>query len=46
LDEPLWHNKTVFTSRFLGVTKVNNLKRLCRELNRRLEVTAPDNAAV
>jgi radical SAM superfamily enzyme YgiQ (UPF0313 family) len=46
LDEPLWHNKTVFTSRFLGVAKVNNLKRLCRELNRRLEVTAPDNAAV
>jgi radical SAM superfamily enzyme YgiQ (UPF0313 family) len=38
LDEPLWHNKTVFTMRFLGEEKVNHLKKLCRELNRRLEV--------
>jgi radical SAM superfamily enzyme YgiQ (UPF0313 family) len=33
LDEPLWHNKAVFTSRFLGQAEVNRLKRLCRELN-------------
>jgi hypothetical protein len=36
LDEPLWHNKTVFTSRFLGEHEVNRLKALCRELNHRL----------
>jgi hypothetical protein len=33
LDEPLCHNKTAFTSRFLGPRKVNALKSLCRELN-------------
>jgi hypothetical protein len=33
LDEPLCHNKTAFTSTFLGHQKVNALKSLCRELN-------------
>jgi radical SAM superfamily enzyme YgiQ (UPF0313 family) len=37
LDEPLWHNKTVFPLRFLGVEKVQHLKDLGRELNRKLE---------
>jgi hypothetical protein len=36
LDEPLWHNKTVFATRFLGEAKVNYLKSLCRELNKGL----------
>lgn len=35
LDEPLWHNKTVFSSRFLGETEVNRLKGLCNQLNQR-----------
>jgi hypothetical protein len=39
LDEPLWHNKTVFPLRFLGATEVQRLKALCRELNSRLEST-------
>jgi radical SAM superfamily enzyme YgiQ (UPF0313 family) len=38
LDEPLWHNKTVFAMTFLGEKRVNQLKALCRELNRK---TAP-----
>jgi hypothetical protein len=33
LDEPLCHNKTAFTSSFLGSEKVNALKSLCHELN-------------
>lgn len=33
LDEPLWHNKTVFAARVLGMAEVNRLKSLCRELN-------------
>jgi radical SAM superfamily enzyme YgiQ (UPF0313 family) len=37
LDEPLWHNKTVFPLRFLGVEKVQHLKALGRELNRKLD---------
>jgi hypothetical protein len=36
LDEPLWHNKTVFTLKYLGEEEVNRLKALCRELNRGL----------
>jgi radical SAM superfamily enzyme YgiQ (UPF0313 family) len=36
LDEPLLHNKTVFTSQFLGEAEVNRLKRLCREFNHSL----------
>jgi len=37
LEEPLNHNKTAFSSRFLGEAEVNRLKELCRQLNRRLE---------
>jgi len=33
LDEPLNHNKTAFTLRFLGSDRINRLKVLCRELN-------------
>jgi radical SAM superfamily enzyme YgiQ (UPF0313 family) len=33
LDEPLNHNKTAFTMRFLGEERVNNLKALCRHAN-------------
>jgi hypothetical protein len=33
LDEPLNHNKTAFTLRFLGPDRVNQLKTLSRELN-------------
>jgi radical SAM superfamily enzyme YgiQ (UPF0313 family) len=33
LDEPLNHNKTAFTMRFLGEERVNNLKALCRHVN-------------
>ena len=34
LDEPLNHNKTAFTWRFLGRERVDSLKALCRQLNR------------
>ena len=43
LDEPLWHNKTVFPLRFLGVEQVQRLKALGRELNRKLDA---DNLTV
>jgi len=33
LDEPLNHNKTAFTLRFLGEERANRLKALCREVN-------------
>jgi radical SAM superfamily enzyme YgiQ (UPF0313 family) len=33
LDEPLNHNKTAFTLRFLGAERVDKLKGLCREVN-------------
>ena len=33
LDEPLNHNKTAFTLRFLGPERVNHLKALSREVN-------------
>jgi radical SAM superfamily enzyme YgiQ (UPF0313 family) len=36
LDEPLWHNKTAFSLRFLGAHEVQRLKSLCRELNNSL----------
>jgi radical SAM superfamily enzyme YgiQ (UPF0313 family) len=36
LDEPLNHNKTAFTLRFLGTERVNRFKALCREVNRAL----------
>lgn len=39
LDEPLWHNKTVFPLVFLGAAEVQRLKVLCRELNGKLEGT-------
>jgi radical SAM superfamily enzyme YgiQ (UPF0313 family) len=34
LEEPLNHNKTAFTTRFLGAGRLNRLKTLCREHNR------------
>lgn len=37
LDEPLWHNKTVFPLIFLGDAEVQRLKSLARDLNRILE---------
>ena len=36
LDEPLWHNKTVFPLVLLGTAEVQRLKELCRALNGRL----------
>lgn len=33
LDEPLWHNKTVFPLQLLGAPEVQRLKMLCRHLN-------------
>lgn len=36
LEEPLNHNKTAFTLRFLGEEKVQRIKARCRELNSRL----------
>jgi radical SAM family protein len=44
LDEPLWHNKTVFTQRRLGATEVNRLKLLVSELNHRLARGEPVSA--
>jgi tRNA A37 methylthiotransferase MiaB len=41
LDEPLWHNKTVFPVLFLGAAEVQRLKMLCRQLNHQLD-RAPD----
>jgi radical SAM superfamily enzyme YgiQ (UPF0313 family) len=37
LDEPLWHNKTVFPLVLLGAAEVQRLKALCRALNGQLE---------
>src|SRR5262245_3230645 len=36
LDEPLNHNKTAFTIRYLGVDRVNHLKDLCRSVRSRV----------
>lgn len=36
MDEPLWHNKTVFAMTILGEDRVDGYKRLSRELNERL----------
>ena len=44
LDEPLWHNKTVFPLLLLGASEVQRLKMLCRELNRTLEHAPPSLA--
>jgi radical SAM superfamily enzyme YgiQ (UPF0313 family) len=41
LDEPLWHNKTVFPIRLLGLEEVRRLKALCRQLNQRLTSEPP-----
>ena len=41
LDEPLWHNKTVFPLLCLGAAEVQRLKMLCRQLNHQLD-RAPD----
>jgi len=38
LDEPLWHNKVVFPIILLGERKVNELKEICRSLNRRIKL--------
>jgi pyruvate-formate lyase-activating enzyme len=35
LEEPLNHNKTAFTWRFLGAERVTRLKALCKEVNAR-----------
>ena len=40
LEEPLWHNKTVFPLRFLGAAEVQRFKALCRALNGRLDAVA------
>ena len=37
LDEPLWHNKTVFTAWLLGVREINRIKNLASALNSRLD---------
>jgi Radical SAM superfamily/B12 binding domain len=36
LEEPLNHNKTAFTWRFLGTERVEGLKALCRQVNRKM----------
>ena len=36
MDEPLWHNKTAFALRVLGLGEVSRLKQLCRDLNAQL----------
>jgi radical SAM superfamily enzyme YgiQ (UPF0313 family) len=46
LDEPLWHNKTVFTQRRLGATEVNRLKLLVGELNHRFEAMGEPVSAI
>ena len=46
LDEPLWHNKTVFTQRRLGATEVNRLKLLVGELNHRLAAMGEPVSAI
>lgn len=46
LDEPLWHNKTVFPLVFLGDAEVQRLKSLSRDLNRGLEASLQPAAAV
>jgi radical SAM superfamily enzyme YgiQ (UPF0313 family) len=44
LDEPLNHNKTAFTWRFLGPERVDALKDLCREVNRAVRHAGPAHA--
>jgi hypothetical protein len=45
LDEPLNHNKTAFTIRFLGNDRVNQLKDLCRTVNREVRTRGPLRSA-
>jgi radical SAM superfamily enzyme YgiQ (UPF0313 family) len=45
LDEPLWHNKTVFPLVLLGAAEVQRLKALCRALNGRLEAVSRSSAS-
>src|SRR5262249_10308615 len=40
LDEPLAHNKTWFTTRFLGFDEANRLKQVCNNLNHQSDVVA------
>jgi pyruvate-formate lyase-activating enzyme len=42
LDEPLWHNKTVFPLGVLGLKEVRRLKTLCRHLNHKLPFSLTD----
>jgi radical SAM superfamily enzyme YgiQ (UPF0313 family) len=44
LDEPLNHNKTAFTLRFLGSERVDALKNLCRKVNRAALNAGPAHA--
>ena len=46
LDEPLWHNKTIFPSILLGDVEVQRLKSLARDLNRSLEAASPSATVV
>jgi hypothetical protein len=46
LDEPLWHNKTVFPVVFLGDAEVQRLKSLSRNLNRALDASLQPVAEV
>ncbi|ETW98698.1 MAG: hypothetical protein ETSY1_17710 [Candidatus Entotheonella factor] len=46
LDEPLWHNKTIFPLVYLGDAEVQRLKSLARDLNRSLEVSWKPTAVV
>ena len=45
LDEPLNHNKTAFTMRFLGADRVNHFKDLCRAVNNTV-VSNPKHAGI
>lgn len=43
LDDPLTHNKTAFAITMLGAERINELKDLCRRLNRRVDsAKSPD----
>jgi radical SAM superfamily enzyme YgiQ (UPF0313 family) len=45
LDEPLCHNKTWFTARFLGIDETARFKDLCRKLNRELATESSPSPA-
>jgi hypothetical protein len=46
LEEPLWHNKTIFPLIFLGEAEVQRLKSLSRHLNRALDESLQPAAVV